>query len=226
MGKGRFPAAVVFYLDGTLIDSLPDIVAAANRLLDEDGRRPITRDEARLMVGAGAGALVERAFAITGAPLDDAALAVTRNRFIAYYEQAPARESSVYPGVIPVLEALAADRVPLGVCTNKPHALSETVLAALGLARFMSAVAGADAVAAKKPDAGHVLAVLDAMGGGVRGAVLVGDSATDMAAARNAGIPSVAVSYGYSHGPAAELDCDALIDSFADLPRALDTLAP
>jgi phosphoglycolate phosphatase len=213
--------AVVLDLDGTLIDSAGDIVGAANRLLEEEGRTPIDAAAGRAMIGEGAAALVERAFAITGpAPTPEEAAALVR-RYRAIYERHPLDETTIYPGVVETLGALAAGGAVLGVCTNKPHGISQIVLDRLGLADYFAAALGGDALDVRKPDAAHLTATLEAMGADGRTAIHVGDSPTDVAVARNAGVPVVAVSYGYSRVPPAELGADALIDQFASLPDAI-----
>ncbi len=216
--------AVVFDLDGTLVDSIGDIVGAANRLLAEDGRAPVTPDQGRAMVGEGAAALVERAFAATGPVPPPAALAALVERYRALYERHPLDHTTIFPGVVETLCALADAGAVLGVCTNKPHAISLVVLAELGLAGHFGAALGGDALAVNKPDPAHFTAVLDAMGANSLPAIHVGDSPTDIALARNANVPVVAVSYGYSRVPPADLGADALIDDFAELVSAIASI--
>ncbi len=214
-------SAVVFDLDGTLIDSAPDVVAALNRLLVEQGRRMVSLDEGRLMVGEGARAMVERGLAATGADAGPAALDDLTRRYIAIYRDDPVVETIVYPGVVEVLKLLAASGVAMGVCTNKPDEMSRLVLEALGLAGYFGAVVGGDALSVRKPDARHLNAVVDRLAVPIAGAVYVGDSGTDAETAHEAGIPFIAVTYGYSRVRAQELGAEFLIDSFAALPAAL-----
>lgn len=220
----RTCTSVVFDLDGTLIDSIPDVVGALNRLLIEEGRRGISLDEGRAMVGDGAGPMVERAYAVTG----DAVIATEFDgliaRYLEFYRRYPAVETIIYPGVEPALQQLTDKKIPLGVCTNKPHGMSELVVQELGLAKYFPVLIGGDALEMRKPDPGHLFAVLDRMGCDPVGAVYVGDSPIDSATARAAGIPFIGVSYGYSHGPASALDVDILIDSFFEFPAALERL--
>lgn len=223
--RAGLPAAVVFDLDGTLIDSLPDVIAALNRLLEEEGRRPVTIDEGRHLIGEGAAPLVSRALAATGSQATDKDLAALVERYLVLYRAVPVEFTTVYPGVVEVLDGLRDANVAMGVCTNKPDGMSRIVLAALGLDSHFASVIGGDVLPVKKPDAGHVFAVLEEMGAAVGTTIFVGDSPTDMSAARNAGLPSVAVSYGYSGVPAAELDADMLIDRFSALPDALASLS-
>ncbi len=221
--------AVVFDLDGTLVDSIGDIVGAANRLLAEEGRTALAPDHGRALVGEGATALVRRAFAATGAAPAPDALAELVARYHALYRSHAVAETTVYPGVTEALTALADAGAVLGVCTNKPHGISLVVLAELGLAGYFAAVLGGDALAVKKPDPAHFTAVLDAMGldamgAGPRRAIHVGDTPTDVAVARNAGVPVIAVSHGYSRVAPGELGADALIGHFADLCPAIAAL--
>ncbi len=213
--------AVVFDLDGTLIDSAPDVVAALNRLLAEDGRRMVSLDEGRLMVGEGARALVERGFAATGPEAGPAALDELTRRYIAIYRCDPVVETIVFPGVVEVLKLLAASGVAMGVCTNKPDEMSRLVLEALGLADYFGAVIGGDALPVKKPDADHLNAVVVRLAAKAESTIYVGDSITDAKTAHNAGIPFIAVTYGYSRVRAQDLGAEFLIDRFSDLPAAL-----
>ncbi len=214
--------AIVFDLDGTLIDSVPDVRGAVNRMLAAAGRQPISLEQAHAFVGEGAGVLVAKALAATGAPPD--AMDDLVERYIDFYRQHPADETVVYPGVAEALETLAGRGVRMGICTNKPAAMTGLVLEALGLDRYFSAITSGDNVPHRKPDGRHVILTLEMMKAGTAAAVMVGDSETDVAAGKDAGLAVVAVSYGYAHVPVAEMGADAVIDSFAALPDALDAL--
>jgi phosphoglycolate phosphatase len=210
---------VVFDLDGTLIDSLPDIAAAVNGSLAEIGAAPLALDTIRGMVGDGSPALVGRALALRGLAADR--LTDRLARFVALYEAAPVARSVVYPGVRETLEALVADGKTLGLCTNKLQSTTLAVLRGLGLETFFAAVRGGDTVPARKPDPRHPLAVLTALRGSPAEAAMVGDNEHDIAAARGAGMGSVLVRYGYARRPFAEIPADCQIDNFAELPAAL-----
>ncbi|MBI3452562.1 MAG: phosphoglycolate phosphatase [Rhodospirillales bacterium] len=217
MPRSRFPkpAAIVFDLDGTLVDSAPDLSAALNRLLVEHRRATVPLAAVRQMVGDGAAKLVERGFSATGGmPAETAPLV---RRFLEIYTAGIADLSRPFPGVTAALDRFAAAGIALGVCTNKPTPASRALLDALDLTRFFAAILGGDGPV-RKPDPRHLTAVLDQLGAAPAAALMVGDSMNDVAVARAAKVPVVAVSFGYTKVPAAELGADALIDDFAELP--------
>jgi len=219
------PRAIVFDLDGTLVDTLADILNALNRVMTEEGLRDIAYAEGRVMVGGGARWLVEQALRDAGAGNDTGRLDACYARFLDYYLAAPAVASRPFAGVTETLARLGTAGHRFGVCTNKPHEITLRVLEALDLDRFFgAAVLGGDALAVRKPDAGHLLAVLGQMGAGPDRALMVGDSETDVAAARNAGVPVALVDFGYTARPAAELGADAVISSFGELPEIIARL--
>lgn len=215
MLRGR--SVLVFDLDGTLVDSAPDLARGLNAVLAEEGRRPISIADLRALVGDGATALVERAFALTGPPISAAALPGLVDRFLRHYAAGRHALTRPYPGVVETLAELKGRGYQLAVCTNKPIDLTLDLLRALELAPFFSAATGGDSVRTRKPDPGHFIATLDLIGAQPTAAVMVGDSANDVAVARAAGVPAVVVSYGYSSVAPAELGADVLIDAFADL---------
>ncbi len=214
------PAAILFDLDGTLVDSLPDLALAMNRFLAALGRRAVTLAELRAWVGDGVGVLIERALAATGGPVAEP-LPILVERYLGYYKGHTAVETRPYPGVVETLKALHRDGHALGVCTNKPVALSEELLEALGMRGLFSAVVGGDSLAHRKPHGGHIKGTLAAMGHHGGKALMVGDSPNDVAAAKAAGIPVVAVSFGYSQVAPDKLGADAVIGDFRDLPKVL-----
>jgi phosphoglycolate phosphatase len=216
---------VVFDLDGTLIDSAPDLQAAANTVLREAGRPPLDLPTVRGFVGDGVRKLIERAFAATGPALDDAALDRATGRYTALYEAAASVLTRPYDGVPETLGRLRGRGLKLAVCTNKPVAASLIVLRDLGLAPLIDAVSGGDSVARRKPDPMHVRDALARIGGQPADAVMVGDNEHDIAAGKAAGLKTVAVTYGYARVPYPELGADRLIDRFDQLEPALDGLA-
>jgi len=184
--------AVIFDLDGTLVDSDPDILAALNRLLASRGLELLTRAQVKSMIGDGAKVLVERGFAARGTVATAADVA----DFLADYEANAVVETVAFPGIAAALAALAAAGHPLGVCTNKPVAATRQILAALGLEPFFGAVIGGDSTPYKKPDPRPLAAVLEALGV-TDHAVMVGDHVNDILAATGLGLPSIFVSWGY-----------------------------
>lgn len=212
--------AIVFDLDGTLIDSLPDLTGAVNRLLAEEGLAPLDPDDIKPMIGDGAGTLVRRVFdARGGLPGPD--LAPYHSRFLAHYEPRSTELTRPWEGVPETLAALKAQGLKLGVCTNKPTKATHDVLRVLELSSFFDAVVGGDDVPDIKPDPAHVHATLDKLGVLPSAAVMVGDSINDVLAGKGAGLPVVVLSCGYSRIPPAELGADAVIDHFRDLPGAI-----
>jgi phosphoglycolate phosphatase len=215
-------AAVLFDLDGTLVDSEPDLRAALNDMLAAEGRRPLIRDEVKPMIGDGAAMLVDRAFRATGAALAVAGQAAATARFLALYEPRAARLTRPYPGVTAALTELAGAGLRLGLCTNKPERATRLLLAELGLARFFAAIVGGDTLPGlRKPDPRLAFALLDRLAVPPASAVYVGDHENDLATARAAGLPVILFSGGYARAPVATLGADAVIDDFSRLPQAL-----
>jgi phosphoglycolate phosphatase len=217
------PPELVFDLDGTLIDSVPDLHACINRLLDSEGRRLLELPELTRMVGDGVPALVRRAYEATGGVPDDFEDCV--RRYLGLYGAALADRTVPYPGVMDTLERLERAGHRMAVCTNKPQGPTMEILEALGLARFFAAVAGGDSLPVRKPDAGHLLGLLEMLDSGPDRAVMIGDSLNDIQVATNAGVRSIAVSYGYRKQPVEELGADIVVDSFSDIPEALAKLS-
>jgi phosphoglycolate phosphatase len=213
----RARSALIFDLDGTLIDSAPDLHRSLNAVLAEQGRSPVGLDGIRAMVGDGAAKLVERGFADTGAAVEPAALPRLVQRFLVHYSGGRHAMTRAFPGVTDTLAALQERGCRLGVCTNKPYAPSMEILDLLGLTRFFGAVTGGDSLPVRKPDPGHLLGTLDLLGAAAEHAVMIGDSANDVAVARAAGVPAVVVRYGYTRTPVEELGADAIIDRFDEL---------
>ncbi len=220
-------ATVAFDLDGTLVDTAPDLVGALNSVLHESRLPALPLKTARVMVGRGARALIEQGFAAAGEPLRADETPALVERFIEVYLGRIARESRPFEGALAALDALAGAGARLSVCTNKRTDLSLALLDALGMTARFAAVVGADRAPAPKPDGRHLIAAVEAAGGVIGRAILVGDSASDVGAARAAGAPSVVVSFGYTEIAAEELGGDHLIEGFAELPAlALRLLAP
>jgi phosphoglycolate phosphatase len=215
--------AVVFDLDGTLVDTAPDLSAHVNDVLAELDRPPLALDAVRRMIGDGTWTLLHHGLELTGGVPADVDRLV--ERYLERYAARPMRYGAVFDGVVEVLAAFQGDAVRLGVCTNKAQAPTDSLLAATGLDRFFRTIIGGDALPVKKPHADHLRTVLDRLEADHARAVFVGDSANDLATARAAGVPCVLVSFGYTTIPARDLGADRVIDHFADLPAALHDLA-
>jgi phosphoglycolate phosphatase len=212
---------IVFDLDGTLVDSAPDIAAALNHALASVGRKTLSLDAIRGMVGHGGKVLLERGLAATGG-MDVATLAAGFSAFIAYYEAHVCDHSHAYPGVTDALDALRDQGIALAVCTNKPEHLARGLIDALGWQGRFTAIVGGDTLATVKPDPAMLHLAVERAGGGP--AAMIGDSIVDVQTARAAGLPCIAVSFGFADRPADQLGADAVIDSFDQLLPALAAL--
>jgi phosphoglycolate phosphatase len=218
------PVSIVFDLDGTLVDTAPDLLASLNAVLVKADHRPVVPSELRHLVGHGVRTLFERAFAETGAEVAPDLVDAYSTDFLTYYRDNIARESKLFPGVTETLAVLETGGAALGICTNKPHDLTELLLAELDLATRFKTVVGAGLMPFNKPDARHVLEVIERMDGNRDRAIMIGDSPVDVAAARAAKIPVIAMSYGYTPIPVRELGADAVADDFAELPALIARL--
>ncbi len=213
-------ATIVFDLDGTLVETAPDLVGTLNYLLTREGVAPLPMDQARLLIGQGAKALLSRGFSAAGAPLAEPRLSELFEDFISHYLGRIADESHPFEGVLEAMETMTAAGARMAVCTNKRTDLSLALLETLGIADRFAAIVGGDIVPAQKPAAVHLTETIQRAGGRLDKAVMIGDSASDAGAARNAGVPLVLVSFGYTDTPASELGADVLIDHFSDLTEA------
>jgi phosphoglycolate phosphatase len=215
--------ALLFDLDGTLVDSVPDLAAAANRLLAEFGHPPLDPKEVAGMVGDGVAKLVERVLAARGAR--EIATDEALRRFVALYEANAATLTRPYPGVAAGLEALAARGFRFAICTNKIERATRLVLEGVGLARFFPVMLCGDSLPTHKPDPGPCLAALARLGVPPEAAAMIGDHRNDVLAARGAGIPAIFARYGYGLATLGALRPDAMIDRFDELPGVLEVLS-
>ena len=219
------PRLVIFDLDGTLVDTAPDLSAALNAALAEVGRPGIDPATVRHLVGHGARALIERGLVATGGGTD-ADVARALPAFLYYYAAHIADGSRPFPGTEAALDRLALAGVVLAICTNKPVGLADALLEALGWRSRFAAVLGGDSLDVRKPDARHVAATAAGAGVPLTDAVFVGDTALDVAAARAAGVPVIVVAFGFADAPVATLGADAVIGHFDDLDDVLSRLSP
>jgi phosphoglycolate phosphatase len=217
-------ATIAFDLDGTLVDTAPDLIGTLNALLSEEGLSPLPLAQSRAFIGQGARRLIERGFQAAGRVLHPVHSDRLLERFLVRYRAHIADQSRPFPGCEATLAALRAEGARLVVCTNKPTDLSLALLKALDLLHRVDAVVGPDLAPAPKPDPRHLLAAIEAVGGRASRAIMVGDAAPDVGAARSAGAGLVLVSFGYTEVPARDLDHDVLIDSFDELPAACERL--
>ncbi len=212
---------VAFDLDGTLADTAPDLATSLNHSLQALGRAPIRADHVRQLIGHGARALLRRGLAATGEASEDL-VSQAYPIFIDHYAANICAGTSIYPQAEAALDALAEANVALALCTNKPEELTHRLLHVLGWSGRFDAVIGGDTLPVRKPDPAPLYEAIARAGGGR--AAFVGDSIVDAETARAAGLPFVAVSFGFSDRPVSELGADAVIDRFSELIPALRRL--
>lgn len=216
-----YPKAVVFDLDGTLVDTAGDLHLILTELMVEEGLPTPPLETMRGMIGDGAKVLLARAFAAAGVTPEAARLDALYAVFLERYTAEPCRRSTLYPGAAELLALLAEAGCGLGLCTNKPQRPSELLLESLGVAARFGAIVGGDSLPVRKPDPAHLGAVLDRLGATAADAVMVGDSRNDVITAQAAGVPCVLVSFGYTTVPARELGADMVVDRLAEVPPVL-----
>ncbi len=212
---------IAFDLDGTLIDTAPDIIAALNKVLIEEGVKPFHLDEARPMIGRGAMELLRRAFALAGAPLVADKEKPLLERLLSHYQADIRTLSQPYDGMVEALDVLEAAGARFAVCTNKHNYLAVDLLQKMGLADRFGSIKGSDVVPYKKPAAGHLRACIDDMHGDMGKVIMVGDSETDFLTAKAADVPCILFTFGYSERPLSELTPNALLDHYAQLAEAV-----
>lgn len=217
--------AVLFDLDGTLVDSAPDLHVAANKLLREENRRDVSLAEITMMIGDGVPKLVERSFEATGDPIPEGGLDTLASRYLEFYEPHSADLTVPFPGGIDCLARLKDQGYALAVCTNKPFDATMEILGSLGLSPSLDCVIGGDTLPGiKKPDPRHLQSALEKLGVTSEEAVMIGDNANDVNAAKGAGIPVIVCRFGYTKGPAEDLNGDVIIEHFDALPDAFSEL--
>ena len=214
----------VFDLDGTLADTAHDLVATLNVILGQEGIPPLPVEKAGDMISAGGRGLLQRGFEAAGREPAPALVEDLYLRFLAHYGDTLCVATRLYPGAVGALDRLERDGWRLAICTNKMEAHSLKLLAALGVRDRFATVCGRDTFPWFKPDPRHLTMTVDRAGGDPARAVMVGDSYSDVAAAKAAGIPVVTVSFGYPDRPIREHGPDAVIDHFDDLFAAIRSL--
>jgi phosphoglycolate phosphatase len=216
---------IVFDLDGTLIDTAPDLVDTLNLILAQEGLREMAFESARILIGGGSRGMIERALADEGRHCSTAEIDRMFGAFIAHYAAHIADRSRPFPQLEATLEGLAGAGHRLAVCTNKLEWLAVRLLQALRLARHFRAICGPDTFGVRKPDPEMLRQTILRAGGQPERAIMVGDSKTDVRTARAANVPVIAVDFGYSDVPVATLQPDRIISSFTDLPAAIAEVA-
>lgn len=228
--RGQPLSAVLFDLDGTLLDTVADIALALNRTMLEHGYDSLAESDVRRIIGRGSPILIERAAAAQGGTMDEAAQAAMLERFFHHYgelEESNEDRARPYPGAAECLQRLHGAGLRTAVVTNKQHRFADALLRRLDLAGWVDVVVGGDTCARRKPDPQPLLFACESLQVPASESLMVGDSVNDVQAARAAGIPVVCVSYGYNEGrDPRTLDCDSLLDSLADLPALLQVRSP
>jgi phosphoglycolate phosphatase len=214
-------ALVVFDLDGTLIDTAPDLVASLNHTIAALDLAPVSYDDLTHLVGHGAQAMIERACRLRGHSLAPDALPPLLERFITFYTDTMPGDSKPFPGIVGAMDALKTEGFGLAICTNKLEALALTLIERLKLSDYFDAITGGDTFTVRKPDAQHLIGTVERAGGTLSRTVMIGDSINDILVARNAGVPSIAVPFGYSDVRVDTLGPDRIITHFDELTPAL-----
>jgi phosphoglycolate phosphatase len=214
------PPTIVYDLDGTLADTAPDLMAALNSVLATEGLAPLPLDSARALIGGGSRLLIQKGFAASRRSLDPQKLEVLFREFLDHYNAHIADETRLYPGVQNALAAFAGAGWRQAVCTNKMESSAKLLMSKLGVRERFAFICGQDTFGVGKPDAKPLLMTIAASGGANDRAIMVGDSITDIKTARAAGLPVIAVDFGYTDIPVAELGPDRVISHFDELKAA------
>jgi phosphoglycolate phosphatase len=221
-----YPVTIIWDLDGTLIDSAPDLAIALNALLNEQGQHTHNVDQVRPMIGGGAPKLIERGFRAAGAPIDAHRRDALVPRFLEIYSACATENTALIPGARQVLNHFYHSGVRQGLCTNKPYAVTRQIIGALDISGFFDSVVGGDSTDRKKPHPLPLLTCLEELGTKPGDAVMIGDSGADVGAARAAGVPVILVPDGYTGVPAASLGADYVVGSITDIPGSVIPHSP
>ena len=218
------PRIIAFDLDGTLVDTAPDLIAALNHVMDREGLPPVPLKSARNMIGAGARKLIERGLEVDGRQVTPDDLNRLTRDFIDYYAEHIADASTPFEGLEDALDLLAENGFRFAVCTNKLEWLSKLLLDKMNLSQRFAAICGADTFGVSKPDPTILRETVARAGGVLAETIMVGDAGPDIGVARRAGIQVIGVEFGYTDVPIAELKPDRLIGHMNDLPAAVNSL--
>lgn len=214
-------ATLVFDLDGTLVDTAPDLILAVNHALTSRGLEPVPAERLQPEISFGGRHMIATGLKLRGVSFTETELDAMLDRFLEFYADNIAVESRPFNGLVEVLESCLSEGATLAVCTNKLEGLSRQLLDQLGLMRLFRALAGRDTFPICKPHPDHLLGAIRLAGGNPGRAVMVGDSEVDISTAKAARIPCIGVTFGYTHIPVSELGPDAVIDDYAEFRRAL-----
>lgn len=217
---------VVFDLDGTLVETAPDLIRATNHVLALAGLEAVPPADIRPSISFGGRAMIARALQIRGATLAETEIDRLLESFLAHYAANIAVESHAFPGLEGALDGLAERGARLAVCTNKREGLSRQLLDALGLTPRFNAIAGRDTFAVYKPHPDHLTGAILSAGGDPAQAVMIGDSETDIKTARAAGVPVIGVPFGYTDTPIDKLGPDAVIAHYDELLSVIERVRP
>ena len=212
---------VIFDLDGTLLHTAPDLMTSLNHSIDHLGLEPIHYDEMNFLVGAGAKAMITRALELRERRFEDSEIEALFEKFIAFYSSEMPGETAPYPGLLDALDRLEDAGMNLAICTNKTEALAKRLIDLLALTERFATIVGGDTFSVRKPHADHIHGTIAQSSADASSAIMIGDSINDIQAARNAGIPSIAVPFGYTDTPVEQLEPDVIIQHFDELTPEL-----
>ncbi len=212
---------IIFDLDGTLLDTAPDLMNSLNHTIEALGLDPVVFEDMTYLVGSGARAMIERALDLQDHLPADGEMDMLFNRFLEHYSATMPGSSAPYPGLPEAMQRLEKAGMDLAICTNKTEALATRLLRLLDLSDNFAAITGGDSFSVRKPHRGHIEGTIDRARGSRSAAVMIGDSVNDIEAARNAGIPSIAVSFGYSESAVEELSPSHIIHHYDELTADL-----
>jgi len=215
------PSAIIFDLDGTLVDSAPDLAAALNHVLRQAGRPEIAAAHVGYLIGDGARAMIIKGFSASGTVPDETGTEAILQEFLSYYQQNITRYTTIFPEALNVIKRLVTMGIPLGLCTNKALGFARKLVTEIGLAPYFTVMTGGDSFDYQKPDPRHLIGTLDMMNCPRERAVMIGDTANDIIAAQKAGVAVIGVSFGYSTTPVTAFRPTVVIDHYNSFFDAL-----